>query len=148
MKLSAESITFFDYRDCYVYCFTETRLTPDYPDSALQLPGFTVHSHDRNSDITEKSRGGGVCLLINENWCTDVCIISQVSTSNLESITIKLRRFYLSRDFSSATSTAVYIHPRADTNAVVKDLYNKNFMCENDDPNTLSIVAGDLSKQT
>ena len=37
----------------------------------------------------------------------------------------------------------MYIHPHADTNAAVKDLHSTIYMCENDDPNTLSIDAGD-----
>ena len=37
-------------------------------------------------------------------------------------------------------------HPRADTNVAVKDLHNAIYMYENDDPNTLSIVAGDFNQ--
>ena len=47
---------FCDYRDCKVYCFTETWQTPDYPDSALQPSGIAVYRYDRNLDITGKSR--------------------------------------------------------------------------------------------
>ena len=61
-------------------------------------------------------------------------------------LTIICRQFYFPRDFSSFTLTAVYIHPRADTNAAVKDPHNTISMCENDHPSTLSIVAGDLNQ--
>ena len=70
---------FCDYRDCNVYCFTETWLTPDYIDRALQSPGFAVYRHDRNRDTAGNSRGCGVCFLINKNWCIDIRIISQES---------------------------------------------------------------------
>ena len=59
-------------------------------------------------------------------------------------ITIKFRPFYLPCDFSSATLTAVFTHPCADTNAAVKDIHNAISMCENGGPITLSIVAGDF----
>ena len=109
-------------------------------------PGFAVYWHVRNRDITGQSRCGGVCFLINKNRCTDVRIISQGRTFNLEFIAIKFRPFYLARDFSTVRLTAVYIHPRADTNTAVEDLHSTIFMCENDDPNTLSIVAGHFSQ--
>ena len=111
--------TFCNYRDCNI-----SWLAPVYPDSALQPPGYTVYWHDRNLYIAGMSRGsGGVCFLINKNWCTDVCIILQGSTSNLELITIKRRPSYLPCDFMSVTPTAVYIHPCAATNAAVRDLH-------------------------
>ena len=87
-------------------------------------------------------------FMINENWHTNVRIISQVNTSNFDFITIKCRPLYLPRDFSSFRLTAVYIHPRADTNAAVKDLHSTISTCGNDDPNTLSIAAGDFNKQS
>ena len=124
----------------------ETWLTPDYPDSALQPPGYAVYRYDRNSYITGKSRGGGVCFLINKNWCTDICMISQGSTPNLEFITIKCRPSYLPRDISSVMLTAEYINPRPDTNSAVKDLHNTITKCQNDDPNTVSIVAGGFNQ--
>ena len=122
-------------------CFTETWLIPDYPDRALQPSGFAVYRHDRNRNITLKSRSGGMCFLVNKNWSTDVQIILQGSTPNLEYITTKCRPFYLPHDSSSITLTAVYIHPHADTSTAVKDIQNTTSKCENDDPNTLSIAA-------
>ena len=84
-------------------------------------------------------------FLINKIWCIDVRIISQGTTSNLEFITIKCRPFYLTRDFSSVTLTAVYIHPRADTNTAGKHFHNSISMFEGDNHNTLSIVAVDFN---
>ena len=72
--------------------------------------------------------------------------ISQGTTSNLEFTAIKFRHFYFQRHFSCVTLTAVYVHPHADTNTAVKDLHNTVYKCENDDPNTVSIVA-DFNKQ-
>ena len=41
----------------------------------------------------------------------------------------------------------MYIRPRADTNTAVKDLNNTISKCKNDDPNTVSIVAGYFNKE-
>ncbi|PIK46328.1 hypothetical protein BSL78_16816 [Apostichopus japonicus] len=135
-----------DYSDCNVFCLTETWLTSDHPDCILQPPGFTIYRHDRDRQITGKSQGGGVCFLINKKWCTDVRVISQATTPDMEHIMIKCRPFYLPQDFSSVTLTAVYIHPRADTNIAVEGLREIISICENSDPNTLSIVAGDFNQ--
>ena len=88
------------------------------------------------------SRRGGLCFLINKNWCTDVRIISQASTSNLEFITINSDLFIFHVTFRLSH---VYIHPRADTNAAVKDIHNTICMCENDNRDTLSTIAGDCN---
>ena len=87
-----------DYRDCCVFSFSETWLTPSHPDSALQPHGFTLFRQDRDNRITGKSQGGGVCLLINNNWCTDVKVISNGCTPHIEYLTIKCRPFYMPRD--------------------------------------------------
>ncbi|PIK41456.1 hypothetical protein BSL78_21685 [Apostichopus japonicus] len=79
-ELFSRIANFRDYADCNVFCLTETWLTTDHPDCILQPPGFTIYRHDRDRQITGKSQGGGVCFLINNNWCKDVRIISQGTT--------------------------------------------------------------------
>ena len=73
-----------DYKNCNVFCFTETWLTPPYHDSLAQPPGFTLFRQDRDNEVTGKSKGGGVCFLVNNQWCADVKIISKGCTINLE----------------------------------------------------------------
>lgn len=87
-----------------------------------------------------------MCSLINNNCCTNVKVVSQGSTPGLEHITFKCRPFYLPRELSSVTLTAVYIHPRADTTIAVDSLRDFIAHFENSDPNTLSIVAGDFNQ--
>lgn len=41
------------------------------PDSAIELTGYTVQHHDRTS-ASGKSAGGGLCLYVNNNWCTNI----------------------------------------------------------------------------
>lgn len=51
-----------DFRDAAAICLTETWLDGSYPDSLLQLPGFSFHRADRTTDSL-KQRGGGIWLL-------------------------------------------------------------------------------------
>ena len=50
-----------DYKDCSIFCFTETWLDATIPDSAVQPPGLNIYRSDRSRDETGKARGGG-CL--------------------------------------------------------------------------------------
>ena len=52
-----------DFKDCSVFCFTETWLDPSIPDPAVQPPGYTLFRADRSSDLSNKSRRGEcVCV--------------------------------------------------------------------------------------
>lgn len=102
-----------DLGNCCVFCFTETWLTSDYPDSAVHLDGFSVFRLDRAKDTTGKSKGGGVCFFINNSWCTDAEVISHSCSPVLEHLSIKCRPFYAPREFPSVLLTAVYIPPQA-----------------------------------
>ena len=101
---------------------------------------------DRDLNATGKFDGGGVCVIINDNWCTNVSIISKNCTKNLEHISLKCRPYYLPREFSSVTITGVYIHPHADTKDALSDLSNIVSKYENKDPNTASILLGDFNQ--
>lgn len=58
-----------DVRDCNILCFTETWLSPMVPDQALTpSDSFLLFCMDRN-EASNKSKGGGVCLMVNRKWC-------------------------------------------------------------------------------
>ncbi|XP_014195774.1 uncharacterized protein LOC106633669 [Haplochromis burtoni] len=106
-----------EMRDCCVICLTETWLSDKVPDSAIQLPGFSVHRADRSQDLTGKSRGGGVCFMINNSWCdyANVHPVKSFCSPDLEYLMIKCRPFWLPREFTAVIIAAVYIPPKADT---------------------------------
>ncbi len=56
-------------RDCCVFVFTETWLNNNIPDSAIQLHGLNCYRADRDSSLSGKTRGGGLCVYINKKWC-------------------------------------------------------------------------------
>lgn len=70
--------------------FTETWLCSCI--LAIELTGYTARRYDRNSD-SGKSRGGGVCKYINNNWCTNAVIVDSHCSSD-----VKCRPIYLLRD--------------------------------------------------
>lgn len=133
-------------RDCSVFCLTETWLHSGVPESSLQPPGFSVYRSDRVKERTGKSKGGGVCFLINELWCTDCVIVNKTCNANLECLIVKCRPFYLPREFSVTFLCGVYIHPRADTSVALSELSEIVHNFENSHVNAVVIVAGDFNK--
>ena len=61
-----------DFRESSLLCFTETWLTPSIPSDAIDIDGFQLIRLDRSQTTTQKSKGGGVCIYMNENWCTNL----------------------------------------------------------------------------
>ncbi len=58
-----------DIRDCNILCLTETWLTPSVPDTAATpSDNFSVLRMDRTAKAG-KTKGGGVCFMINKKWC-------------------------------------------------------------------------------
>ncbi len=64
-------------RDCCVFVFTETWLNNNIPDSAIQLNKLTCYRADRDATLSGKSRGGGLCLYINKEWCNNAAVLSK-----------------------------------------------------------------------
>ncbi|XP_042078701.1 uncharacterized protein LOC121814866 [Haplochromis burtoni] len=137
-----------EMRDCCVICLTETWLSDKVPDSAIQLPGFSVHRADRSQDLTGKSRGGGVCFMINNSWCdyANVHPVKSFCSPDLEYLMIKCRPFWLPREFTAVIITAVYIPPQADTDRALRELYSAISSEETAHPEAAFITAGDFNK--
>ena len=115
------------------------------PDSAVTPAGFSIYRQDRTSESC-KSKGGGVSFMINSRWGSDVVVLSTRCSTDLELLTIKVRPFYLPREFSSVIITAVYIPPQADKTCALDDLYGVINGLEDAHPEAVSIVVGDFNR--
>ena len=137
-----------DIRDCNIICLTETWLTPTLPDHAIQpAEFFSVHRMYRTKE-SGKSRGGGLCLMVNNNWCDsrNVVSLTHSCSPNLELLTIKCRPFYLPREFSSITFSAVYIPPQADTVTALSELHEALTSYQANHRDIALIIAGDFNR--
>ncbi len=108
-----------DIRDCNILYLTETWLRPSVPDTAVTpSDNFSVIRRTEHPRTPEagKTKGGGVCFMINKKWCDprSISILSRSCSPHLEHLSIICRPFYLPREFSSIVVTAVYIPPQAD----------------------------------
>ncbi len=136
-----------DIRDCNIICLTETWLTPSVPDTAVTpSDNFSILRMDRTAEAC-KSKGGGVCFMINKKWCDPRNIsLSRSCSPHLEHLSIICRTFYLPREFSSVIVTAVYIPPQADTGLALSKLHDVLSGYINKHPDAAFIIAGDFNK--
>ncbi|KAG7506751.1 RNA-directed DNA polymerase from transposon BS [Solea senegalensis] len=129
-----------------VLCFTETWLGGLIPDSALQLAGFQLYRADRDTELSGKTKGGGICFYINSGWCNDVTVIQQHCSPDLESFIIKCKPFYSPREFASFILVGVYIPPHASVQDAQRMLADQILCVERINPDSLVIVLGDFNK--
>ncbi len=137
-----------DIRDCNILCLTETWLTPSVPDTAVRpSDNFSVLQMDRTAEAG-KTKGGGVCFMINKKWCDprNISILSRSCSPHLEHLSIICRPFYLPREFSSIVVTAVYVPPQADTSLALSKLHDELSGYINKHPDAASIIVGDFNK--
>ncbi len=95
-----------------------------------------------------KTKGGGVCYMINKKWCDprNIFILSCSCSPHLEHLSIICRPFYLPREFSSIVVTAVYIPPQADTSLALSKLHDVLSGYINKHPDAACIITGDFNK--
>lgn len=128
-------------RDCCVMIITETWLHPGIPDASMQLAGRFL----LRGDMT-KSRGGGLCIYVHENWCNNGTIIANHCSPDLEYMSVRCRPFFLPRELTVVIVTAVYIPPDANVNKALSLLLNTINEQQRDHPEGVHIIAGDFNK--
>ncbi|KAK3510307.1 hypothetical protein QTP70_035175, partial [Hemibagrus guttatus] len=137
-----------DFPTSCVLCFTETWLCDVIPDSALQLGGFNLYRADRHTELSGKTKGGGICFYINNSWCNYVKVLSQLCSPDLEAFIINCKPFYSPREFSSFILVGVYILPQGNVREAQRALADEIQSVERTNPDALVIVLGDLNKAT
>ncbi len=101
-----------DIRDCNILCLSETWLTPSVPDTAVTpSDNFSVLRMDRTAEAG-KTKGGGVCFMINKKWCDhrNISILSRSCSPHLEHLSIICRPFYLQTRFQKSWDTVQIVN--------------------------------------
>ncbi len=132
-------------KDCCVFVFTETWLNDNIPDSAIQLNRLTCCRSDRDTTLSGKSRGGGLCVYINKEWCNNTAVVSKHCSSLVEFMFVKCRPFYLPREFTAIVIVAVYIPPCANAKDALRKLYCAISEQQTNNPDGFFIIAGDFN---
>ncbi|KAI3375874.1 hypothetical protein L3Q82_003761 [Scortum barcoo] len=133
-----------EVRDCCALILTETWLSASVPDTAIQLQSHSTHRGDRTA-AAGKTKGGGVCIFVNNAWCGDVQIVHKCCTPDVELLLLKCRPFYLPREFSVVFLAAVYINPHANSAAALGILHDIISAQETAHPDAAFIIGGDFN---
>ena len=78
---------------------------------------------DRDTDITGKSQGGGVCLCVNQRWCERITVRGTVCSADTELLFVSAHPFYLPHEFPQIFVTVVYTHPKANAKNAVATIH-------------------------
>lgn len=97
----------------------------------IQLVGYMLHRQDRIAD-----KGGGLCIFVNNSWCTKSKEVSRFCSPEVEYIVINCRPHYLPREFTAILFVAVYLPPKTDagTKTALSQLYKEITHPENHSP--------------
>ena len=132
-------------RDCCIHIITETWLNPRIPDASVQLAGRSLHRWDRTED-SGKSRGGGLCIYVHDDWCNNSMIIERHCSPDIEYMSVRCRPYFLPRELTVVIVTAVYIPPDANASAALSLLLNAINEQQRAHPDGVHIIAGDFNK--
>ena len=146
-ELRTSTRSLYEYRESCLLSFSETWLNQSIPDEEVDMENFHLARSDRTVD-SGKSRGGGVCMYINKQWCNDWTIKEKLCTPNIEFMIVGLRPFYLPREFSQLFVMVVYIHPGADVREASQVVANRINRLEAISPDSPKFVIGDFNQCT
>ncbi|KAK3508958.1 hypothetical protein QTP70_015369, partial [Hemibagrus guttatus] len=122
-----------------------TWLSGRVPVVAIQLAGLTVFRTDRNAALCGKTRGGGLCVYINTEWCKNSVLVYSYCSSLVVFVTVRCRPFYLPQEFTTVFISGVYIPPSANAKEALCELYGGISELQNAHPDGLFIITGDFS---
>ncbi len=128
-----------------MFVFTETWLNDNILDSAIQLNRLTCCRSDRDTTLSGKSRGGGLCVYINKEWCNNTAVVSKHCSSLVEFMFVKCRLFYMPREFTAIVIVAVYIPPCANAKDALREPYCTISEKQTNNPDSFFIIAGDFN---
>ncbi|ELU00762.1 hypothetical protein CAPTEDRAFT_202158 [Capitella teleta] len=122
-----------------VIILTETWLGDDVPDGSVSLDNFTLLRKDRTAVETNKIRGVGVCVYVNNRWCNNIALKHASCSVDLEMLCLQCRPFYLPREFNCVIFIVVYIPPSANKLKAEDSITQLYITCPTRDPNTLDL---------
>ena len=126
--------------------FAETWLHEFTPNSEVNIDGFRLYRGDRTLN-SNKTRGGGVCLYVNECWAhpNNTTVTNTLCTPDIEVLTVNTRPYYLPREFTNVVFNVVYIPPQATKSTAEETLTNLITNQESKWPDSVILTLGDFN---
>ena len=127
-------------RDCCVMIITENWLHPGCV-SSTSGTHYPLLRQDSG-----KSRGGGLCVYVHNDWCASSKITVTHCSPDIEAVTVDCRPFYLPRELTVVIITAVYIPPDANISIALTYLHDSVNKQQPAHPDGVHIIAGDFNQ--
>jgi ribosome assembly protein 1 len=135
------------YRECCAILLTETWLTSEISDACVAMDNFSLVRGDRTEE-SGKSRGGGVCAYINNQWCTIYGVKHSSCTPDVEILCVQCRPTYLPREICCVALIVVYIPPSGDANRAKEEIAAVALKRQREKPDATIIITGDFNGAT
>ena len=135
-----------EFRTCSLLCFSETWLNKTITDTSICVEGFTLYRRDRTKE-SGKKQGGGVCVFVNKKWShpNSVTVKHKRYSPAVEILTVGIRPYYLSREFSHVLVTTVYVPPFADAKEAADTIASHVHDLDDRAPDAIKIITGDFN---
>ncbi|XP_071852103.1 uncharacterized protein [Apostichopus japonicus] len=126
---------------------TQTWLNETVTDDCVNKNGFKLVRGDRDLNLADKQKGGGVCLYVNEQWChtNNVTTKQYLCSTNVEDLVAGLRPYYLPRECSHVIHLATYVPNRSVARAAANELSALIQDLETAHPNAFVVIYGDFN---
>ncbi|XP_071852105.1 uncharacterized protein [Apostichopus japonicus] len=136
-----------DFKHISLMSFTETWLNETVTDDCVNKNGFKLVRGDRDLNLADKQKGGGVCLYVNEQWChtNNVTTKQYLCSTNVEDLVAGLRPYYLPRECSHVIHLATYVPNRSVARAAANELSALIQDLETAHPNAFVVIYGDFN---
>ena len=123
-----------------IVVITETWLSPNVNNSAINLNGFSIFRRDRR----DGRRGGGVCVYVNDRM--QVVHLKELSHPEVESLWLLIKPKRIPRGFNSIILVAIYQPPKSDDRALLTHLIESLDSTLTSYPALAIIIAGDFNQ--
>ena len=134
------------FRDACLLAITETWLSERDSDTELSIDSFGSPVRlDRDAAATGMSRGGGVCLYVNQRYCKNVLVRERLCTKDIELLCVSLHPPYLPREFPQIFGMVVYIHPRANADSASETILQSTQKLQAISPDAPVLILGDFN---
>ncbi|GFR92463.1 endonuclease domain of the non-LTR retrotransposon LINE-1 [Elysia marginata] len=136
----------YAYREAGLICLTETWFNQTAPNSVIGIDKFTVYSSDR-SLASGKTRGGGVCVYVNDRWCTtnNTHVIKTLCTPDVELLALSLRPVYLPQVYPKINLLITYIPPNVNSEQAIQQVVDTVSDLRAKSPDSVTIITGDCN---
>ena len=113
----------------------------------MDISGFKLVRGNRDLDLAEKQKGGGVCLYVNEQWChpNSVTLKHYSCSPNVEILAVGLRPFYLNRECLHVIHLTVYVPNRNVAKTAANEICAVIQDLEIAHPNAFIVIDGDFN---